>query len=190
MSSKKRFLTYALGTLVIGATLVLTPPVGAENSTTIDSSTQPNLKSWSNIIPHSNRRFVVLADFSNQAVLDRETGLVWEKAPDASPAADWVGAKANCLDKSLAGRKGWRLPAVVELSSLVDTTQRDPTLPVGHPFVNVQLANYWSATTLADNSTIAWAVHFSFGGVGVVVNKSGGGLYGWCVRGPMNTDTY
>ena len=190
MHSRRSYLAYALGTLVIGATLVFTAQVGAENSTTIDPSTQPNLKSWSNIIPNANKRFVVLADFSNHAVLDRETGLVWEKAPDVNPAADWVGAKANCLDKSIAGRKGWRLPSVVELSSLVDTTQRDPTLPAGHPFANVQLANYWSATTLADNSTIAWAVHFSFGGVGVVVNKNGGGLYAWCARGPMNVDTY
>jgi hypothetical protein len=148
------------------------------------------LKSWSNIIPNTTRRFIVLGDFSNQAVLDRETGLVWERSPNPNPASDWVGASANCVNKSLADRKGWRLPSVVELASLVDTSQSFPTLPVGHPFTNVQADTYWTATTYAEDARIAWGVNFNSGSVSVVLFKSGNGLFAWCVRGGMNADKY
>jgi uncharacterized protein DUF1566 len=127
---------------------------GCREPTTIDQSTQPHLKSWSNTIPNATRRFIVLGDFSNQAVLDREMGLVWEKSPNPSPASDWGGASANCVNKSIADREGWRLPSVVELASLVDRGQSFPTLPAGHP----QADTYWTSTTYAENASIAWGV--------------------------------
>ena len=190
MHSRRSHLTYALGTLVMGAALVLVGPVNADDSTTIDPSTQPHLKSWSNIIPNAVKRFVVLADFSNLAVLDRETGLVWEKTPNPNPAADWVQASANCVNKSIANRKGWRLPSVVELASLIDTSQSFPTLPTGHPFTNVQADNYWTSTTYEPDRNIAWGVNFNGGSVSVILFKNGTGLWAWCVRGPMNADAY
>jgi Protein of unknown function (DUF1566) len=191
MSSKKRFLTYALGTLVIGVTLGLTAPVGAENSTTTDSSTQPHLKSWSNIIPNFNRRFVVLADFSNQAVLDRETGLVWEQASDATNRP-WTGATSSsassyCANKMVGGTAGWRLPSVVELKSV-----QNPSLPAQFVplsiFTGVQSAPYWSATAVAWDPTLAWHVYFHTGLVDEEPVTSTN--LAWCVRGPMNADAY
>jgi len=47
-------------------------------------------------------------------VQDNEAGLLWEKSPSSTPAADWVQANGNCVDNSIANRKGWRLPSVVE----------------------------------------------------------------------------
>ena len=180
----------ALGILAMGTAMMLPEPVAAENVTTIDPSTQPHLKAWSNVIPNATRRFIVLGDFSNQAVLDRETGLVWERSLNPNPASDWVGAAANCVNKSIADRKGWRLPSVVELASLVDTSQIAPTLPIGHPFTNVQADTYWTATTYAENASIAWGVNFNSGSVSVVLFKNGNGLFAWCVRGGMNASEY
>ena len=37
--------------------------------------------SWSRALPAADR-FVVLADFNNEAVLDRNTGLLWQRTPD------------------------------------------------------------------------------------------------------------
>ena len=188
MSSKKCHLTYALGALVMGAALVLVGPVGAEDATTIDLSRQPHLKSWSNVIPNATRRFIMLADFNNEAVLDRETGLVWEKSPETTPMS-WFNARFNCVNKNVGGRKGWRLPSIPELMSLVDPTQNTPSLPDGHPFLNIQSSNYWSATAHAVDPNVAWNVLFHNG---IAHDGLGKGLpcNVWCVRGGMNTDTY
>ena len=187
MNSKGSHLTYALGTLATGATLSLAVPVGAENATTIDQSTQPHLKAWSNVIPNATKRFVVLADFNNQAVLDRETGLVWEQSPETTPDT-WFGARGACAIKNVGGRIAWRLPSLPELSSLVDPSVAPPgpTLPVGHPFAHVQTDTYWSGSTVF--GTNAWEVSFGDGLVRspLKTNRS----RAWCVRGGMNTDAY
>jgi hypothetical protein len=90
---------------------------------------------------------------------------------------------------TVGGTKGWRLPSVVALASLVDPTQSNPALPTGHPFSYFQSTFYWSATTLAVDLPAAWVVSFLNGVVGNGINKNNPGL-AWCVRGPMNTDQY
>ena len=99
------------------------------------------------------------------------------------------GLRQHCPNKNVGGRKGWRLPSFPELASLIDPSNANPTLPTGHPFTNVQSAHYWSATADAVNPTvIAWLVDFSLGvGTGGKEVISGSA---WCVRGPMNADTY
>ena len=57
------------------------------------------------------------------AVLDKETGLVWEKSPDTN-TRDGDAAWAYCVEKTVGSRKGWRLPTVEELASLVNPTSR------------------------------------------------------------------
>jgi hypothetical protein len=135
------------------------------------------------------QRFVVLATFNTGAVRDNETGLVWEKSPQTTTPT-WDSARLTCTDKNVGGRKGWRLPSVHELTSLVDPSVAapGPTLPPGHPFLNVQSSNYWSATTDADNASSAWLVNFNSGLVGKLLKTGSNSL--WCVRGGMNADQY
>jgi len=136
---------------------------------------------------------------NGQAVLDKETGLVWEKSPDAAfflpPAPPTY---LMCNYKTVGGRKGWREPTIEELASLIDPTQTSPALPSGHPFTNVQMPDpyclpqpshaYYLSTSTGGVFTV-FVVNISDGNI---VNYNYGSpppgpscdlFYVWCVRG-------
>ncbi len=136
-------------------------------------------------------RFKNLFEFGGKpakAVFDKETGLVWEQSPDGVNTRTWVNALIHCTEKTVGGRKGWRLPMIEELASLVDPNNPtgDPDLPLGHPFNNVRESFYWSATTVAGFTGLAWDVDFSNGSVGNFDKADVG--YVWCVRGGQGID--
>ncbi len=180
------------GGLVVGAMLwlavvALVPPVlaGDLNPPGPPGPTMKTLDeipgSWHRILPASERFVLVM---SNLAVLDKETGLVWEKSPDGIFNYTWVAANMYCLQKTLGGRKGWRLPTVEELASLIDPSVPSPaaTLPAGHPFTNVQSSlAYWSATTSPSDTSHAWWVSFS-SGIASPGDKAPS-YWAWCARG-------
>ena len=63
---------------------------------------------------------------ATRAVLDRETGLVWERSPSME-LTTWHVAHVRCNEfVTLGSRLGWRLPTVNELASLVDPGRSDP----------------------------------------------------------------
>jgi hypothetical protein len=130
-------------------------------------------------------RFKVLSQFGGAAVLDKETGRVWEQSPDTT-TRDWFDGLRHCYTLEVGGRKGWRLPTIEELMSLVDTSQPAPTLPAGHPFSNVQSLFYWSATTTRGTSS-ALMVDFTDGGL-VTGDKVTSIRFVWCVRGGQGID--
>lgn len=135
---------------------------------------------WSQTLPADERFVLVLG---GAAVLDKETGLVWEQSPDDTANRIWRSAQSFCNIRTVGNRKGWRLPVLQELASLVDPSISfpGPTLPVGHPFSNVQSSNYWSATTLADSTSFAWFVNLTAGGVFDDLKDLS--HFVWCVRG-------
>ncbi|MDN5942027.1 MAG: DUF1566 domain-containing protein [Nitrospira sp.] len=141
---------------------------------------------WDQNLPAAER-FVVLASFANAAVLDKETGLVWEQSP-LTTEHDWNSARVQCADRTTGGRKGWRLPSVHELASLVDLAggASGPTLPPGHPFLNVQADVYWSASTDAGVADIAWIVNFFSGSTRTLSKVASSDNRAWCVRGGHN----
>lgn len=171
----KRKIFYGLATIIVGAlTLAAVAngpyyafPAWAQKLVCATTSNCP--------------RFIVLADWNSEAVLDRETGLVWERSPSTDPDP-WGSAELDCVELALGGRLGWRLPTIQELASLFDPANVSaPRLPPGHPFVNVQAAAYWSANK--HGSGFARVVRFSGGGVdgdGTSVSEDN---FRWCVRG-------
>jgi hypothetical protein len=141
---------------------------------------------WDQTLPAADRFVLVMGGV---AVLDKETGLVWDKSP-LTGSLMWSVAGQSCVASQVGGRKGWRLPSVPELASLVDPAQQLPALPPGHPFGNIQVSlNYWSASTNADTTTNAWSVNFGNGTVRHNSIKTDSNYY-WCVRGAMNADAY
>jgi len=143
---------------------------------------------WDQKLPAATR-FVVLTNWGSAAVLDKETGLVWEHSPSAATST-WYAARLACTDKTTGTRKGWRLPSVHELASLLhpSVAPPGPTLPPGHPFLTVESVGYWSATTNAVNPTNAWIVFFGNGSVSGFSTSFPG--RSWCVRGGMHADQY
>lgn len=122
--------------------------------------------------------------------MDRETGLVWERSPSIATKS-WDEARLACIIKNVGGRKAWRLPSIPELSSLIDPSVASPpgpTLPSGHPFLDVQTELYWSAATTAVSPLDAWIVLFLNGGMGTDIKTVANHV--WCVRGAMNADVY
>ena len=88
----------------------------------------------------------------------------------------------------MGDRKGWRLPTAEELATLVEPSELNLALPVGHPFFDVQPAAYWTSTTGAGFLTdSAWTVSFYNGNVGLS-GKASTGVRVWCMRGGQGHD--
>jgi hypothetical protein len=164
------------------------PAVGAaESAKSSEGEAEENhTLRWDKTLPASER-FVVLSAFNGDAVVDNETGLVWEKSPQAA-AVSLLNARMGCANKAVGGRKGWRLPSIPELASLVDPSVASPgpVLPSGHPFQGVQSANYWSASAHVDNPTLMLGVGFNAGAV-LGLSKAFDQRV-WCVRGGRSSE--
>jgi Protein of unknown function (DUF1566) len=131
-------------------------------------------------------RFLVLTNWNKEAVLDKVTGLVWEKTPSVT-ATSWSNAHDTCANKVVGGRKGWRLPSVVEMIRLVDLDNSDPALPMDSPFI-IFSVGYWSASAHAELPTDAWLVDF-FNGLVLRPDTTSSGLI-WCVRDGIKAEAY
>ena len=140
------------------------------------------------------------------AVLDEETGLVWLQRPlevqqhvTSTVATNhtvvggfvWADAVEACYDLSAGGRKGWRLPTVEELMSLVDPARHSPALPAGHPFSNIgpPYILFWTATTTARNTSSAYAVQLGSDGHISQCAKDNCYFLVLCVRGGHGPDS-
>lgn len=150
--------------------------------------------SWNQTL-NSSKRFIVLTNMNKEAVLDMETGLVWEQSPSTTTWT-WYGAKSHCRVTTTGNRKGWRVPTIEELSSLVDPSQENPALPIGHPFSNIQTNEadyYWSSSTHVDttytNGAEALMIRFNAGGT-FVGEKATYYSHTWCVRGGHGYNAY
>lgn len=111
-----------------------------------------------------------MAVFGGTAVTDVQTGFTWEQSPDFFYGA-WTEAIAHCQAKTVGGQEGWRLPSIKELSTLIDSSQKDPALPSGHPFRDIKSSIYWSSTPSESDDIVAWHVSF-FTGESVTDQKS------------------
>lgn len=187
--TRRRFHTVTRGAALLSG-LLLTGCGNADTSTSTQE-VPPDLPSAiqnrNNALPAA-QRFVVLPTFKNEAVLDKETGLVWERSPQTT-STRWVVARRACLENKVGGQSGWRLPSLQELTSLVDPSVAPPgpTLSPGHPFLSVKSTVYWSATRVDEDARGSWAVHFGLGGGATFINWAHS-VPSWCVRDGIQTD--
>jgi hypothetical protein len=164
-------------TLAVGAMLIAAIGPG-EAQTTTQNGPYYATPSWDQQIPTA-QRFVVLANWNSEAVLDRETGLVWQRTP-ATDETVWASALRDCHLAATGNRLGWRLPSVEEMLSLLDPATND--LPAGHPFsVAPTVSVLWTASTDETFTTDAYIVVLAeFNSSGSKTNVT---FNRWCVRG-------
>lgn len=120
-------------------------------------------------VPWPEPRFI---DNGNGTVTDNLTGLIWLKNANCFGVQVWATAisSANTLasgacgltDGSTAGQ--WRLPNINELESLVNEQQGSPASWLNSQgFSGVQGNYYWSSSTYADYTIVAWGVYMGYG---------------------------
>lgn len=112
-----------------------------------------------------NPRFT---DNNNGTITDNLTGLMWTKdARNPGPlecpidtSKNWKDALAHvsCLNQNkYLGYNDWRMPNINELASLVNTDNADSTVWLtAQGFRNVIMEFYWTSTTDAQRTKLAW----------------------------------
>lgn len=137
-------------------------------------------------ISNSADRYKILQNFNNEALLDQQTGLVWERITKAS-SFTWQEAYRNCYNATTGGVRGWRLPTTAEILSLGENGSQ--TIPDAITSPESGEYNLWTSTpyyqdvssgvyetarvNLAGPKVMEWGNHG--------INQTLGYL---CVRGP------
>ncbi|MFV8333519.1 DUF1566 domain-containing protein [Flavobacterium sp. GSP14] len=122
-------------------------------------------------------------DNGNGTITDNLTQLIWQKTPNAT-AVTWENAITYAEGLSLASANDWRLPNIKELQSLNDESLSNPSVNQTF-FGSIGVKNYWSSTTVQNQTLNAWFWNTEFGittfGLKTTVN------YVICVKGnPVN----
>jgi len=175
----KGFRLFLLSASVVIGAAILSHVQGAAPDATLPGPFGP--PSWDTIYP-AKERFLVLTQFNNEAVLDRETGLVWQRSPIVGTET-WALALASCREQIIGDRKGWRLPSYEEMSTLVEPKRSNPDLPADNPFENfTPTDSFWTATTYESDQGRAYFIAFQ---TASSANSGSKGNFSraWCVRG-------
>jgi hypothetical protein len=185
-----KFVQFVLFALVFVSSAFVSPAVaGSKGKTPIwDITVNGKPVKWAPWKP--NPRFAVLdpdqdsdpadaSTWTDDMVLDRETGLLWARNPSTVTAQPWGTALFRCFQSAALLRKGWRAATIEELGSLVDTSGATVGLSPGHPFYAP--GTYWSSTSHPDNAANAFVLDANDGSV---LNYPKVNTYRyWCVRG-------
>jgi len=115
---------------------------------------------------------------SNKIVLDERTNLQWTK--DYATEKTWDQAHEYCNElnaQRYAGFDDWRLPIIEELRMLVDHSRFNPA----SLFPDMPSKNFWSSSSYASITDLAWFVNFAYGYV--LNDYKTYGLAARCARG-------
>ncbi len=150
-------------------------------------------------VARDRKRFVLSGDGTQ--VGDTVTGLVWQRCsagqtgPDCQGEAvmmDWKEALATCEGQKTGGSSSWRLPSIMEISSLIDSSRAFPAIDTevfprtpfyGGSSTHNNAGHYWSSTARWYNSFALYA-DFTFGFTHFYVQDEGRHVR--CVRGGFN----
>jgi hypothetical protein len=98
---------------------------------------------------------------SNGTVTDNLTNLTWQKVIYFDTLT-WEKALTYADTLTTGGYTDWRLPNIKELQSINEETLTNPSLNTTY-FTTGGIQNYWSSTTLPNQTTRAWYLDTHFG---------------------------
>jgi hypothetical protein len=201
---KKELIVVSAVMVLAVAMVMFFPVMGSAGNLEPSAAPAPTMKTLDQIPPTWSQklqcdttacpRFELV--LGGAAVLDKETGLVWDQSP-AHVTEDhktWYNAINYCYNLVLGGVSGWHLPTIEQLASLMDTSVTEnfkvPN-PNGHPFLRFS-ATYWSSTGYVGSPTLnsnqVWGIRFTDGLITMYPKNNA--AFTWCVRGGQSYDTY
>lgn len=100
---------------------------------------------------------------SENTIKDTKTNFIWQDTQDVSSIKrSFHEAKEYCQKLELDGINSWKVPGFVELFSIVNTKEYNPT--ISKTFKYITSDNYWSSKTFGHSSTKeAFAINFLSG---------------------------
>ena len=98
---------------------------------------------------------------NGDTITDNLTQLVWQKNPNTTALA-WEQALVYAEGLTIGTSSDWRLPNIKELQSLNNELATNPSLFAPY-FSSVGVHNFWSSTTLPNQTLSAWYWSTSFG---------------------------
>jgi len=133
--------------------------------------TADNAKKTFGLTDKSKPLKYIVNEFEDRGVtvLDRITGLTWQKSGSKKPLTykQAQGYVEKLNRDRFAGYDGWRLPTIPELTSLLEAEKQTEGLYIDSIFDKNQIW-CWSSDTIKGSSGLAWVVYFNYG----VVNFS------------------
>ena len=120
-------------------------------------------------------------------VVDHQTDLQWLKEPSLASAYAWVDALAVCQVLDYGGHQDWRLPSLIELSSIVDESRPSgPAINTSFFSDNYAVGSFWTSTTNPVSKEQAYKLEFGdadhYGNGGVQSAAKTGSRFVTCVR--------
>ncbi|CAK8720041.1 MAG: Caspase domain-containing protein [Candidatus Electronema aureum] len=125
-------------------------------------------------------------DYGDGTITDTKSGLMWKRCPEGLFGVNceegkietykWDDVFQRFKNIEYAGYSDWRLPTIAELKTLVycsngvkdkdygrcNEGSEEPTINQ-QAFPNTEANYFWSGSPHADNSDLAWYVHFAYG---------------------------
>jgi hypothetical protein len=100
-------------------------------------------------------------DNGDGTITDNLTQLIWQKIPNAN-LFTWEQAISYAEGLTIGTNADWRLPNIKELQSINNELTTNPSVFAPY-FSSVGVHNYWSSTSLPNQTTKAWYWNNQFG---------------------------
>jgi hypothetical protein len=114
-----------------------------------------------------------------ETVVDATGGLEWQRQDDGVKRS-WQDSLAYCSALSLAGKSGWHLANVGELSSIVEFDKAPSGVNLDPAFQDGKADIYWTSSQNEGAPTLSWSITFNLGVIDGVTYT--GLAYARCVR--------